>query len=142
MDKLIEIALDEYGVTEIKGKKHNPRIIKYAKDIDHSWISTDETAWCSIFANWIAMKAGYLKSDKLNARSWLDIGEETNTPSKGDVVILWRESVDSWKGHVGFFIRFSEDCKHIYILGGNQNNKVCIKRYPASRLLGFRVIRK
>ncbi|WP_430409245.1 TIGR02594 family protein [Kordia sp.] len=138
MKTLLEIAHSQYGVTEEKGKLHNPTIVNYFKEIGHQWVSNDETAWCSAFMNWIALKAGKKKSGKLNARSWLTVGRKVTKPIQGDVVVLWRDQKRSWKGHVGLFINYSEDKKHIYVLGGNQNNQVNIKRYPAYRLLGFR----
>ncbi len=140
MRKTIEIALAEYGITERIGSTHNPRILQYFKDIGNQWIQDDETAWCSCFANWIALQSGYAYSGKLDARSWLSVGKPTYTPTKGDVVIFWRERKSSWKGHVGFYIGYSADGKQIYCLGGNQNNQVSIKAYPANRLLGFREI--
>jgi len=138
MNKIIEIALSQYGVTEIQGTPHNPIIVNYFKEIGHQWVKDDETAWCSSYANWVALKSGKKGSDKLNARSWLKVGKPIAKPKAGDVVVLWRESKASWKGHVGFFIGYSEDKKHLYILGGNQNNQVNIKAYPSYRLLGFR----
>lgn len=138
MRTLIQIANSQYGVTEKKGKLHNPVIVNYFKEIGHKWVSNDETAWCSAFMNWVALKAGKKKSGKLNARSWLLIGRKIFNPKQGDVVVLWREKKHSWKGHVGLFINYSEDKKYIYVLGGNQNNQVNIQRYPAYRLLGFR----
>ncbi|WP_299243036.1 TIGR02594 family protein [uncultured Aquimarina sp.] len=142
MSKTLNIALAEYGVTEVVGDHHHPRILQYFKEIGHKWVTTDETAWCSAYANWVALKAGCYRSGKLNARSWLKVGAEVKNPQQGDVVIFWREKRSSWKGHVGFFIGYSEDRKYIYVLGGNQNNKVCIKPYPTYRLLGFRSIKK
>ncbi|TSE07915.1 TIGR02594 family protein [Aquimarina algiphila] len=142
MNNVLDIALGEYGVTEVVGKKHNPRILTYFKAIGHRWVTTDETAWCSAFANFVALKAGYALSGKLNARSWLKVGTKVKIPQQGDVVIFWREKRNSWKGHVGFFIGYSEDKKYIYVLGGNQNNQVNIKPYPTYRLLGFRSIKK
>jgi len=138
MKTLLQIALSQYGVTEIRGLPHNPIILNYFKDIGHQWVKDDETAWCSAFANWVALKARKRGSGKLNARSWLKVGKSITKPKLGDVVVLWRESKTSWKGHVGFFIGYSEDRKHLYIMGGNQNNQVNIKAYPAYRLLGFR----
>lgn len=142
MKNVLDIALGEYGVTEVVGNNHNSRILRYFTEIGHRWVTTDETAWCSAFANWVALKAGYAFSGKLNARSWLKVGTKVTTPERGDIVVFWREKRSSWKGHVGFFIGYSEDKKYIYVLGGNQNNKVCIKRYPSYRLLGFRSIKK
>lgn len=39
-------------------------------------------------------------------------------------------------GHVGFYV--GETKYHYLILGGNQSNSVCVKKYRKSRLLGFR----
>ena len=69
MNKLLSIALSQYGVKEIQGKQHNPTIVAYSKDIGYGGIVADETAWCSIFLNWCAKKAALVRSGKLNARS-------------------------------------------------------------------------
>lgn len=138
MSKLINIALSQYGTTEIIGKNDNPEVLKYFKETGHEWITTDETAWCSAFMNWVALKAKVKRSNKLTARSWLSVGTEISTPQLNDIAIFWRESKHSWKGHVGLFIGYTEDKKHIYVLGGNQNNQVNIKKYSTYRLLGFR----
>jgi uncharacterized protein (TIGR02594 family) len=138
MCQLINIALSQYGVTEIIGKEHNPIVLNYFKEIGHTWVTTDETAWCSAFINWVALKAKLQRSNKLTARSWLQVGTEIKEPKLNDVVVFWRHKKASWKGHIGLFISFSEDKKYIYILGGNQNNQVNIKKYPVYRLLGFR----
>ena len=137
---LLNHALSQYGVEEIPGSRHNPTIVQYSKDIGYSGIINDETAWCSIFANWCAQKAGLESSGKLNARSWLKVGEVVEQPQAGDVVIFWRSSPKSWKGHVGFYI--NESRTHIYCLGGNQQNRVCILAYDKSRLLGYRRLRQ
>lgn len=129
-------ALSQIGVKEIVGKNHNPTIVQYAKDIGHLWVVTDETAWCSIFINWCCHKAGFERSRKLDARSWLNVGEKVDNPEMGDVVIFWRGSPNSWMGHVALFVR--ETPRWIYVLGGNQGNKVCIQAYPKKRLLGYR----
>ena len=138
MPQLINIALSQYGVTEIVGKEHNPIVLNYFKEIGHIWVTTDETAWCSAFINWVALKAKVERSNKLTARSWLQVGTEIKEPKLNDVVVFWRSEKSSWKGHVGLFISYSEDKKYIYVLGGNQNNQVNIKKYPVYRLLGFR----
>lgn len=142
MCEIINIALSQYGVTETIGNRHNATILGYFKDIGHRWIITDETAWCSAFVNWVALKAKKQRSGKLTARSWLRVGIKTKQPVIGDIVVFWRGSKQSWKGHVGFFIGYSEDKTQIYCLGGNQNNQVNIKTYPVSRLLGFRSLKK
>ena len=54
------------------------------------------------------------------------------------IAIFWRESPESWKGHVGIYI--NEDDGNIFLLGGNQgpNRSVMIQRYSMDRLLGYR----
>lgn len=134
---LIEILFSQYGIAEIPGQQDNPEIIKYFTDLGFEENRfKDETAWCSAFANWAAAKAGLQTSGMLNARSWLTVGKKVDYPQPGDVVIFWRESMDSWKGHVAFFI--NDDQKNIYVLGGNQSNQVCISAYPGHRVLQIR----
>lgn len=132
------IALKEYGTKEIIGVQHNPDVLKYFKDIGHSWVKDDETAWCAAFANWCLKKAGYQHTGKLNARSFLDYGQATENPILGDVVVLWRISRYSVFGHVGFFIK--EAGNRIYILGGNQADQVNISAFSKDQLLGYRKI--
>jgi len=138
-ENIIEVALGEFGVAEIVGKLDNPRITQYFDEIGYDGSKLkDETAWCSAFANWVAKTAGCKYSGKLNARSWLEVGVSTENPVKGDIVVLWRVSKDDWRGHVGFFIR--ETSRYIYVLGGNQGNKVSIQAYRKNRLLQYRDI--
>lgn len=138
---IIEIALSQYGVKEIVGAKDNPHIVKYFTETGFNGAKLkDETAWCSAFANWVAKKAGYQNSGKLTARSWLSVGESTNKPTCGDVVVLWRENPNSWKGHVGFFVK--ETKRFVYLIGGNQRNSVCIKAYPKKRILDIKKLKK
>lgn len=141
MTEILKIALSQYGVKEISGAKHNPTIVGYSHDIGYGGIISDETAWCSIFMNWCAMKTGLERSGKLNARSWLNVGKEVEEPQLGDVVIFWREKKNGWKGHVAIYINHSQDGKYINCLGGNQSNKVCIQQYNAKRLLGYRKLK-
>ena len=136
MRDLLDYALDLYGIEEITGSDHNPEILEFFHEIGHIWVREDEVAWCSAFINYICKRTGYERSGKLTARSWLKIGTELSDPLKGCIVVLWRGSRDSWKGHVGLYINSHHG--YIYMLGGNQDNSVCIKRYPESRLLSYR----
>lgn len=137
MNKLIKIALSQYGVKEIIGDKHNPQILEYHKTT--GGFSDDETAWCSSFINWCAIQAGVEHSGKANARSWLNVGEVTETPEIGDIVVFKR-GTSSWQGHVGIYINKMNGI--IYTLGGNQGNKVDVSGYKEEDLLGCRRLRK
>lgn len=134
--KHLELAFSQYGIKEIPGNEDNPEVIKYFNEIgfDGSKLK-DETAWCSAYVNWVCKKSGLPFSGKLDARSWLKVGCKVNTPKLGDVVVFWRESKSSWKGHVAFFIK--EDGNFIWVLGGNQSNQVNISVYPKERLLAY-----
>lgn len=135
--EVLKLAFSQYGIREIAGpQEDNPEILKYFQEIGHAWVMNDETAWCSAFVNWVCKSLGYSWSGELDARSWLNTGFRTTTPVPGDVVVLWRESIASWKGHVGFYI--NHDQNNIWVLGGNQNNQVCITAYPTGRLLEYR----
>jgi uncharacterized protein (TIGR02594 family) len=133
----MKLAFGEYGTKEIVGEIDNPEVLKYFQDLGFDASAfKDETAWCSAYANWVARRSGLDYSAKLNARSWLDVGCGVEEPKYGDIVVLWRGSKTSWKGHVGFYV--NHDDKYIYIMGGNQGNQVCIKPYLKSRLLEYR----
>lgn len=137
MKELLKIAFNELGTEEIVGSDNNPEVLKYAKDTGIKGITNDEIAWCSTFVNWVAWKAGLQYSKKANARSWLNVGIKTNSPEPGDIVIFWRESPQSWKGHVGIFLGVSVDKKRVYCLGGNQGNRVSVSAYRMNTVLSF-----
>jgi uncharacterized protein (TIGR02594 family) len=132
-----EIALSQYGIKEIAGGQDNPLILEYFNAIGFDGQKLkDETSWCSAFVNWCCKVSGYQFTGKLNARSWLETGQQVNDPQLGDIVIFWRDSKESWKGHVGFYV--TERSGWIYTLGGNQSSQVKISGYPSGRLLGYR----
>ncbi len=137
MEQLLKIAFNELGTEEIVGSVDNPEILKYAKETGIKGITSDEIPWCSTFVNWVAWKAGLQHSKKANARSWLNIGVKTTTPEPGDIVVFWRESRQSWKGHVGIFLGFSANNKRVYSLGGNQGNRVSVSAYRTNTVLSF-----
>lgn len=139
MEQII-IALSQYGKAYVPGAKNNPDVLRYFTDIGHAEIHNDDTAWCSAFANWVAIKAGLPHSGSLAARSWLSVGQDVKVPALGDICVFWRISPTSGFGHVAFFIR--DDGDSIWVLGGNQSSlgEVCIEKVSKSKLLGYRHI--
>ncbi len=99
-------------------------------------IDPDQTAWCAAFVNAALAHSGMNGTGMLNARSFLDWGQEVSEPVKGDVVVLSRGNNPA-QGHVGFFMGF-DDQGNIMLLGGNQGDAVNIKTYSKDRLLGYR----
>jgi len=138
MYKIIQIATKELGVVEFPSVQDNPRILQYATETGLVMSKGDETPWCSIFMNWVAKEAGFLRSHSSGARSWLDVGFKVKRPELGDLIVYWREAPNSWKGHVGIFFGYTSNRKAIYTLGGNQGNAVSITTYPVERFLEFR----
>lgn len=140
MKEILLEMLSYYGLSEFSGTKHNPKILAMFAEIGYDWIEDDETSWCSAALNYFCKKLGYERSGKLDARSWLKMPITILKPSLGDIVVLWRESPQSWKGHVGLYI--AETANVVYILGGNQGNQINISPYAKSRVLGYRQVHK
>lgn len=145
MDKtklsLVKRALQEYGQSAVLGIESNKNILSYFNKMGLIEIKDDETPWCSAFLNAMCIDLNLPFSNRLNARSWLDVGVKTEKPEMGDIVIFWRESPTSWKGHVGIYI--SEVGNMINVLGGNQTNQVNIAKFEKSKVLGYRsIVRK
>lgn len=130
-----EIAKAELGVCEISGPESNPRILEYAKEAHFDNYQHDETAWCALFCNWALEKAGHPGTASLMARSFEGYGQKLGKPVKGCIVVLKRGN-DPRFGHVGFFDH--ETKNHVYILGGNQGDKVSIARFPKDSVVCYR----
>lgn len=142
MENLIEVLSHEIGVKEVRGRESSPQILRYAKESGFENYTSDETAWCSLFANWIAFNVNLERTDDLAARSWLNVGIPIDQPEPGDVVVFLRGDRNSWQGHVAFFMGFSFDHSRVYCIGGNQGNQVSLTAYPLERVIGFRRLRK
>lgn len=140
MEELLLEVLKFYGLKEVFGPEHNKEIVKMFHEIGYTWVNNDETAWCSASLNYFCKQLGYERSGRLDARSWLKTGTPVAVPQLGDVVVYWRNKIDSWEGHVGLFI--SNRNGLIYTLGGNQQDMIGISPYLESRVLGYRRLRK
>lgn len=136
----LSIARQEIGVKEFTGEADNPDVIKYLRStkLPRSAQFNDETSWCSAFVNWCIERTGLQGTNNPTARSWLKWGTEIEKPVKGCIVVLWRGSPTSWKGHVGFFIRETQN--YVFLLGGNQDDEVNISKYSKDRFLGYRML--
>lgn len=134
--QLIQFALQEYGIREVAGPASNPEILDMARECGFSDYTNDSIAWCSLFMNYVALRAQYERSNALNARSWLLIGEPVAELELGDVVIFWREDPNGALGHVGLWIANRNGL--IYVLGGNESNQVMIEGFDPRKVLGYR----
>lgn len=142
MDKtklhIIKRALEDYGTQAKPGTENDQKVLSYFNKAGHVEVKDDEIPWCSAFANAVLKDLELPTTGSLSARSFLQIGELAQVAEMGDIVVLWRERLTSWKGHVGFYIRHDE--KFVWLLGGNQNNEVNISKFPIERILAIKSI--
>lgn len=132
-----DLAMRYVNAAEVPGASSNPAVLAMLR-LDNVWPTGDDVPWCSAFVNWIAWNLHIPRSKKLNAKSWLDVGTpihlEDAVPG-WDVVVLDRTD-DPTAGHVGFFARLENGT--VWLLGGNQGDRVCVASFSASRVAGVR----
>ena len=140
-------ALDkEMGTLEWK-QGSNPRVELY---LDHGFHEsngptslTDDVPWCAGFIAFILEANGYIEmgsTNSLMARSYEDWGQSSKGDElPGDIVTMWRGSLDAGTGHVTFFLGWANEAKtSFYGGGGNQNDAVNVSRYSTNRVTDFR----
>ncbi len=130
-------ALRLVGTREVLGSRNNPVILDWADDLDLHY-SGDDIPWCGLFvAHCISstLTEEVLPENPLGARQWATFGNPT-TPRVGAIVVFWRDSPTASTGHVGFYIGENNDSYRI--LGGNQQNTVCITWINRDRFLTAR----
>ena len=123
---------------EVPGRKANAFIVECLKstDIGAPENASDETPWCSAFANWVMQQHGFKGTRSAWARSWLDWGREpTEEEFRPGVIVILERGENS--GHVGFLEDWDDD--QVYLLGGNQDDAVSRAWFPMRRVLGYRV---
>lgn len=116
----------------------------FAKAGDGNVIDPATTAWCAAWLNGVFAEAGIEGSGALNAKSFLNVGEEVTDPAIGDIVVFDR---GGWKGHVGIVAGVNEDGS-LQVIGGNQSDKssgargvsVNVGTFTLDKVVGFRRI--
>ena len=114
----------------------NPRIAEYHAGTNIAGYD-DKANWCSSFVHWTL---GAASASAAPAPRWRAAGSRGATPldepRAGCIAVLWRDDPQSWKGHVGFFLR--DDGDDVVLLGGNQLEAVREHRYPRAQVLAYR----
>lgn len=119
-------------VAEIKGPKSNDLIARWLVGLS-AWWSDDETPWCGVFvANCIKAAGLPLPKFWMRAKAWADWGSKLSSPFLGCVVVFERVG----GGHVGFVVGRAAN-GNLMVLGGNQGDKVCIRPFELSRVVGY-----
>jgi uncharacterized protein (TIGR02594 family) len=127
----MNIAMREIGQREIRGARHNPRIIAYHATT-RLRASSDETPWCASFVNWCLLQAGIIGTNSAAAASWVHWGQGVGARA-GAIAVIYnaaaaRSSLTVSGNHVGFLVQATQN--HFILLGGNQSNQVKISSYP------------
>lgn len=133
MNRAFDIAAQQIGLNE---NEQRAALSEYMRNGGQN-LDPAVTAWCAAFVNASLSQAGIEGTGKLNARSYLDWGQEVSNPQRGDIAVFSRGDPNGWQGHVGFFDGYNQDGS-IRVLGGNQGDSVSIANYDANSLLGFR----
>lgn len=145
--RLYERAREFIGQSEVTGPKSNPKILEWVHRRDRlSWVKDDsKIAWCGLFVGAMVQDCGLtdIPDTPEMARDWLNVGEhvESKDAEPGDIVVLWRGSPSSWKGHVAFY-EDSNALNGVKLLGGNQRNTVSVVTYARNQVLGIRRLTK
>ena len=148
----MQVARSYIGCAEIKGPRHESRILAMWDDIKCGWFKDDETPWCAAFVGSCLERAGFRSTRSAAARSYekwgqplmtlagdmapqpLSAGGMSRVPY-GAVVVLSRPGAPG-SGHVGFYCGPSGS--GFALLGGNQNDAVRVSSYLWSRIVAVR----
>ena len=141
---VFQTACAEYGTEEYSGDRSNPRIVEYnqyVNDLSRAEKSTDKTAWCSCFVNWVLDQNDIEGTASASARSFVEWGVPVDlaVAQKGDIIVLSRGR-NPYHGHVTFYYPTTVellDQNIVLGLGGNQSNQVNVKAYNQNRILAI-----
>lgn len=126
-------AKKHIGTKEIRGPRHEPKILGWWRLIRRGGIRDDETPWCSAFVGAMFELSGVPSTRFESAKSWASWGRPLDRPVYGCVVVLAREG----GGHVGFLLGY-DILGNLLVLGGNQADEVNIRAFPRKRVLAYR----
>lgn len=139
------VAARKYlGTREVPGPATSGVLAAFLKRL-HAWWGDDETPWCAVFVSAILQEVGipYPKAF-YRAAAFLEWGRPLTAhdrhpaarPPYGAIAVLPRKGGN----HVGLVVDFGflAGVAHVWLLGGNQNNRVCVMPFPLSQVSAFR----
>jgi uncharacterized protein (TIGR02594 family) len=136
----MDVARSLIGCAEIKGPRHESRILAMWDDIKCGWFKDDETPWCAAFVGSCLERAGFRSTRSAAARSYEKWGfdylcHSRTTIPYGAIVVLSRPGAPG-SGHVGFYCGPSGS--GFALLGGNQNDAVRVSSFLWPRIVAVR----
>lgn len=134
----LDVAVRELvaGVQELPGDQHNQRILAYHQATALQ-ATADEVPWCASFVGWCLAQAWCLGTRNAMARSYSSWGVQSPI-RPGAIAVFWRGNPTGQSGHVGFVLGADTSRDLLYVLGGNQGNRVSVASFQAKRLIGLR----
>jgi uncharacterized protein (TIGR02594 family) len=135
--KVLLAAIADLGVREIPGAPSNPVILGWAKELGIQGYTNDGTPWCALAVSHWVHQAGYQPAKKpLWALDYATWGNPADKPSLGDILVFKRKTATGVAGHVGLYV--GETSTHFHVLGGNQDDQVCISPVAKGKLVAAR----
>lgn len=137
------------GAGEEGSDNNGPFVKKYA---DVAGASAGDS-WCASFVSFCFSKANGKDMPfkpsagardilrQFQKHGWRYNADLDNPPCAGDIIVWWREAIDSWKGHIGIVSGYSDGI--VYTIEGNRGSfpsKVRQYQYKLGKidkLLGF-----
>ena len=116
-------ARREIGVLEYPGKRNNVRVLQYHQ-ATRLRATSDETAWCAAFVCWALEEEGVVSTRSAAARSYRTYGRPSELVPGAIVYFLPTDPDAASPGHVAFVDRVDETLGIVWVVGGNQGNKV------------------
>lgn len=129
------------GTKEIKGARHNPKIIEMLNSFgdfngeSKAWWANDEVPWCGVFVGHTLGECNrYVIKNWYRAKEWANANVMTklDNPAYGAIAVLSRKG----GGHVAFVVGKTEN-NRICLLGGNQSDEVNIKSFLPNHIMGY-----
>jgi uncharacterized protein (TIGR02594 family) len=127
----LAIAFKEYGQARLVGPQSNPRILEYLHSVPNSDNSTDKNDWASAFAEWCLNQVHINGPKSMKPKAWITWGQDIREPKPGAIAIFNFDGTE----HVGFVIVVNAD--DLIVLGGNQDTRVEVRRYPQSKIINY-----
>jgi len=135
--KYMQVALSYLGTREAPGSANTPAVVDMFRLAEHPEITADSVPWCAAFVAACLKKAGtpneVAKSLRLWAAAYAQLGTKLNAPVWGAVGVKTRTG----GGHVGFVV--AANASRVWLLGGNQGDKVSIASFPRASFSAFRL---
>lgn len=130
-------AFSYLGTYEVLNGRSNVQVERFIrKYTKQEQINAADVPWCAYWLCYVLDETGYSSTKSGSARSYLTWGEESEE-FEGAIVVFWRGKVnDGITGHVGILVKW--DAESLWVLGGNQGDRVSIQKFSRNKLLGFR----